>query len=463
MAQRDAIEMELERLRRASPSTEAFFDEDRPEPFFVKNLENVQGDERDVIFVSVGYGRTAQGHMTMSFGPLNRDGGERRLNVLISRSRLAMDVFSNFTAADLDMSRSSARGVAALQRFLHFAETGHLESPYSTSRGTDSPFEESVFRELSARGVEIEPQVGTAGFFIDLAVKDPAYPGRYVLGIECDGASYHSARSARDRDRLRQEVLEGLGWRFHRIWSTDWYRNREGEIDRALQAVEAARASVDQPSTERVTVPFEATSNDVPRAEPSEVPSDAVATRPYSRAELTISLKPAFGFCERQLHELPSEELAEWVLRIVLRESPVHRMSVAQRITQAAGLSRTGGRIQQAVDTAIGKAVSRREIFKKGDFLWSPMMVDPPVRDRSSLDISDRRPDRISPEEYEASVLEEVNACFSVSPDLALQGAARRLGFARMSEQLRRQLDEAASRLVQARKVGHVDGRFVSI
>ncbi|MCA9732207.1 DUF3320 domain-containing protein [candidate division KSB1 bacterium] len=241
VAQRDAIELQLERLRRLNQTAEEFFSNNKPEPFFVKNLENVQGDERDVIMISIGYGKTAEGAMPMNFGPLNRDGGERRLNVLISRARLAMDVFSNFKASDLDLGRSNARGVQALKNFLAYAESGVIEQPYSTHKEPESPFEDAVIDKLVEFGFHVEPQVGTAGFFIDIAVKDPKKPGRYILGIECDGATYHSSRAARDRDRLRQEILEGLGWRIHRIWSTDWYRNPQLETERTLKAIQQAK------------------------------------------------------------------------------------------------------------------------------------------------------------------------------------------------------------------------------
>jgi hypothetical protein len=187
VAQRDAIEQQLELLRQQDASCEPFFAEGTSEPFFIKNLENVQGDERDFIFISVGYGRTAEGYLPMSFGPLNREGGERRLNVLISRARQAMDVFSNFKASDVDLDRTKARGVAALRNFLAYAETGVLEQPHSTGGEPDSDFEEAVIDALSKRGVELEPRVGTAGFFIDIAVKDPENPGSYLLGIACDG------------------------------------------------------------------------------------------------------------------------------------------------------------------------------------------------------------------------------------------------------------------------------------
>ena len=165
------------------------------EPFFVKNLENIQGDERDVIFISVGYGRNAQGYMAMNFGPLNTPGGERRLNVLISRAKRRCEVFSSITAEDIDLERAKGRGVEALKLFLKFAKTGNLNIGLVTDRGPDSIFEEQVANALRSEGYDVKTQIGMAGFFIDLAISDPDKPGRFILGIECDGASYHSSRS----------------------------------------------------------------------------------------------------------------------------------------------------------------------------------------------------------------------------------------------------------------------------
>ena len=236
------IEDEVELRRREDLSTEAFFADHPEEPFFVKNLENVHGDERDVILVSVGYGKIDGGHMPMNFGPLNKEGGERRLNVLITRARQRLEVHANFVAGDLDLRRTGARGVEALKVFLQYAETGVLDVPRATGQEADSAFEEAVAEALRARGHDVHHQVGSAGFFIDLTVVDPRRPGRYLLGIECDGAAYHSARSARDRDRLRQQVLKGLGWTIHRIWSTDWFKYPTRELEDGRGSDRTSRA-----------------------------------------------------------------------------------------------------------------------------------------------------------------------------------------------------------------------------
>ena len=277
------VEDEVDILRRRDPSCEEFFAGHPEEPFFVKNLENVQGDERDVILISIGYGKIDGAYLPMNFGPLNRDGGERRLNVLITRARRRCIVYCNFVGADLDLRRSRARGVQALKTFLEYAQNGLIDVPEATGREADSPFEEAVAARLRTRGHDVDHQIGSAGFFIDLAVVDPAKPGRYLLGIECDGASYHSARSARDRDRLRQQVLEGLGWTIHRIWSTDWFRNPEQELGRVEVAVRSARTAAVIASP----VPASEPEKPLERA-PEPEPEVAPPTTPYTVTNLQI-------------------------------------------------------------------------------------------------------------------------------------------------------------------------------
>jgi very-short-patch-repair endonuclease len=241
LAQRNAILDELEIRRRREPGLEAFFSEARQDPFFVKNLESIQGDERDVIFLSVGYGRDQNGRITMNFGPLSAQKGERRLNVLITRARERCEVFSSIMADDINLVQATGHGPRAFKTFLKYAQTGLLEATAPPRNDYDSEFEKAVAKAVVKQGYEVHSQVGVAGFFIDLAVVDPQKSGRYLLGIECDGASYHSSLSARDRDRLRQEVLENQGWIIHRIWSTDWFKQPDNQFKRTLAAIEAAK------------------------------------------------------------------------------------------------------------------------------------------------------------------------------------------------------------------------------
>ncbi|MGL4669166.1 MAG: DUF4011 domain-containing protein [Methanobacteriaceae archaeon] len=240
MGQKQAILEELELKLKENPELQEYFNESGKEGFFVKNLENIQGDERDVILISIGYGFDANKKLIHNFGPLNRDGGERRLNVLITRAREKCVLFSNFKSKDLNLERSSSRGIQALKNFLYYAETGNFPSSYKTSHDFDSEFEKSVYNFLEGEGYIVEKQVGCAGFRIDLAIVDKENNDNYIIGVECDGAPYHSSNVARDRDRLRQEILEGLGWTLHRIWSTEWYHNRNNAKEKLINAIELA-------------------------------------------------------------------------------------------------------------------------------------------------------------------------------------------------------------------------------
>ena len=237
-SQQDAIRDEFERERINHPEIESYLKNKEGEEFTIKNLETIQGDERDVVFISIGYGFDKEKILTLNFGPLNKEGGERRLNVLITRAREKCVVFSNFKSSHLQLGETSSFGVKVLRNFLYYAETGELKGDYDIGSGTESPFEDSVVNYLRVQNYELRTQVGCAGFRIDLALVDPKNPGNYLLGIECDGAQYHSSSVARDRDRLRQQILESLGWKIYRIWSTDWYRNPEDSQKALLTAIE---------------------------------------------------------------------------------------------------------------------------------------------------------------------------------------------------------------------------------
>lgn len=221
---------------------------------FIKNLENVQGDERDVIFISLTYGRDPNGNFYQRFGPINRDVGWRRLNVLFTRAKQQMRIYSSMDSSMIVPGERAKRGVISLKNFLSYCETRDLpETPIRTGREPDSPFEEDVAAEVQAFGLEIEFQVGVAGFFIDIGVYDPRETGHYLMGIECDGATYHSSQSARDRDKIRQKILEELGWSIYRIWSTDWFHRGLEERAKLRHALKAAKREADSRADSRAT------------------------------------------------------------------------------------------------------------------------------------------------------------------------------------------------------------------
>ncbi len=244
--QKSLIENEIEKLREQDPSCEEFFNNSGQEYFFVKNLESVQGDERDVIMISVGYFKNKNGVLSMNFGPINQDGGERRLNVLVTRSRYKIEVFSGIKASDFNLEKTSSTGVKLLQAYLDFAEKGEssLNKKEDNSFGNNtfvSPFEESVYKSLTEKGYSVSSQVGCSNYKIDLAVRDKNNPNKFLVGIECDGPTYNSCATIRDRDRLRQEVLERLGWKMYRIWSTDWFKNPKEQLEKLTKFIDSVK------------------------------------------------------------------------------------------------------------------------------------------------------------------------------------------------------------------------------
>lgn len=247
-AQQQLVENLLDEERRRYPEIEHHFGEDPPiegEPVFIKNLENVQGDERDVILFSICYGPDETGRVSMNFGPLNRDGGERRLNVAVTRAKHEILVVSGLRAEQIDLTRTRAKGVVHLKYFLDYAEHGPrvlaATNSATSDADPDSEFEKMVADRIRAAGFDVHYQVGCSGYRIDLGVVDPQAPGSYLIGVECDGATYHRAATARDRDKLRQSVLEGLGWKLHRIWSTDWWHDAEAETQKLLAHVHSVQ------------------------------------------------------------------------------------------------------------------------------------------------------------------------------------------------------------------------------
>ena len=452
-AQMQAIQDQIEQSRRVNPTCEEFFSLDAPEPFFVKNLENVQGDERDVVLISVGYGRTAEGRVAMNFGPLNGDGGERRLNVLITRARVRCEVFTNLTADDIDLDRTGAWGVRALKAFLAYAQSGQLDATTSSDAGPDASFEEAVRAALEAEGWEVRARVGSAAFSIDLAIVDPESPGRFLLGIVCDGAMYASARSARDRDRLRQQVLEGLGWRLHRIWSVDWYRDPQHELDRALAAIESARitpgpvVALSSTTEEALTRSGEGGGDDASAARDGPAPRPA-GVPAYQLASPSVRLNGS------ELHAVPTARLASWVAEVVNLEGPVLAGEVIRRIAEAAGVKRVGSRIQAAMDLAFEHSAQKGTIRWVGDFLWPGAMDRPVVRDRSGLPATARRLDLVAPEEIEAAVERVVADAFGMGPGALPSATGRLLGFPRVSDDMRARMEEVVRRMV-------ADGRLV--
>jgi very-short-patch-repair endonuclease len=277
---------------------ESFFGEDTAEPFFVKNLERVQGDERDAIILSIGYGKHPDGRMRYNWGPLLRDGGERRLNVAATRAKQRLTLVSSFSSHDVDQDRVTKAGARMLADYLDYAASGGAVSTASGgAAGELSPFEADVRDRLAQCGITVVPQYGVGGYRVDFAATHPGDADRMVLAIEADGASYHRSGTVRDRDRLRSEHLRRLGWSFRRIWSTSWFGDPDSEVAKLRAAYQDAVGQAD------AATPLPAEPVGAAEPEPASQLAPAI-DRPF-RATLPQGAGP------KQLAAPPGSEVSE--------------------------------------------------------------------------------------------------------------------------------------------------------
>lgn len=448
-AQMQAIQQSVENARKKLPDVEAFFKAHPHEPFFVKNLENVQGDERDVIFISIGYGRTPEGVVNLSFGPLNNEGGEKRLNVLITRAKQRCEVFTNLTSDDIDLARTDSQGVRALKNFLYFAQHGSMNKVAGEGFPMNIPFEEMVADHLTAKGYIVKKQVGSKGFYIDLAVTDPENPGKYLLGIMCDGAAYHSARSAKDRDRLRQQVLENMGWNIYHVWSTDWFRHPVRELNRLIAVLENAGGK------EHVQIPGSDEEMDDAYEMVREEDTDANVPL-YEQAVLPVEIGT------KDLHTHHADKLKSWLELIVTVEGPVHIEEVTRRILEAAGVARAGSRIREVLKQTITSAEESGSIVVKEEFLWDASMQEPALRSRANLPATSRKLAYIAPEEMAMVIRKVVEDAVAITHAAAVPMVAKTLGFTRVTEDIKNDILAAIQQSITS-DIIYEDGEWLKV
>ena len=334
----DRIQEQLREALALRRDLDAFFEESSQEPFFIKNIERVQGDERDAVILTVGTSKTRDQRMRYNFGPVNQKGGYRRLNVAVTRAKTRMTVVSSFTAAEMDDARLKSDGAKMLRDYLLYAESGGANLGVQTRPKHDmNPFERDVYRALTEAGIPLTPQFGQSSYWIDFAAMHRDRPGEALLAIETDGAMYHSSLSARDADRLRQANLERLGWRFHRIWAPDWFRDREGAIRRAVRAYEDAIARSDYAAISSPSAPAD---NPVPsEANPGRIAPTRKAPPAVRRGEPIVNYRQA-----------DLREVVRWV------KSDGRLLTEDELMTEVMsflGFSRRGPRIVEAIKAAI--------------------------------------------------------------------------------------------------------------
>ena len=421
LAQQDEINAQIERLGDTDPAVKRWVSEGGR----AKNLEMIQGDECDTMILSLGYGRDAAGKLILNFGPLGRTGGERRLNVAVTRARWKTVVVTSIGSADIPADANLAQGALRLRDYLAYAELGpavlSANVRINADAETESPFETAVLRRLVDAGIPCQPQVGVGAFRIDIGIYHPDQPGRFILGVECDGASYHNTKCARDRDLLRQEVLERMGWRIHRIWSTCWYRDPQKEVDAILAIYHTAlsqgrSAPIATPSPAPVQV-------DPPFLKRIGLPDGVVEwdnRPPFQRAAPLLA---------RTASQLDAD-----LRELVLLRGPIHREDLFRLLARAHGQT-LGSRIRVACEQSVARSKSARRIAVKADFLWPAGLAAQDVVVRRSA-AAGRPTDRIPVEEaVRALWMACGNAESLAEADLA-HTLASFMGFARAGSDL---------------------------
>jgi len=469
IAQMEAVADAVERRRRMLPEFEHFFKEDRLEGFFVKNLENVQGDERDVMMISVGYGYDNEGQITMNFGPVNKTRGERRLNVVVTRAREKTVIITSIKASDIKTSSANSVGLRTLHDYLEYAEKGPqtLKSALVKEETLESPLEEDVATVVKRAGYNVIPKVGWSGSPIEIGVADPNEPSSYLLGIEFDGPTYRSINSARDRDRLRGQVLGQLGWRIHRIWSPTWVSRRESEVRRLTDALEESdefklekdpeRASesgsekktdlseqvdvqrVQFAGAEKIGVPY--------RVHPLKARFSSSVTVPISSYRWTTKANEFYFEENRPLQSRLLEEL-------VTAEGPIHFDYAVKRLADAWGLKRTGPRVVLAMREARNLLLKNGKLIVKGDFLWPLELTDVTVRTPvKDVPESKRLAEHIPPEEIENALKFIAKYSMGINSESLLAETAKVFGFNRSSEEIKETIKEVYRRMLSERKL----------
>jgi very-short-patch-repair endonuclease len=465
--QQALIETLLDARRRANQELDRAIAARSQEPLFIKNLENVQGDERDVIYFSITFGPDSAGKTTMNFGPLNGEGGHRRLNVAISRAREAVVIYSSLMPEQIELSRVRAAGVRDLKHYLEFAIKGPralAEQSMPTGLEPDSPFETAVIRILRNHDWVVHPQVGCSGYRIDIGVVDPRAPGRYLVGIECDGRTYHSGATARDRDRLRQHILEGLGWKIHRIWSTDWWLNPEGEVTKIMTRLQALLEDVEQTESEplvehpdaAVAEPVEAVpSGTFDFSEGEELPNMGTpGIRIYKPVALDSNNPDKF-----YEHKM-AWQLTEQMATVIDGEGPISESVLFRKVARAWGLERTGSRIVERLRALAPQSASKTH-EGSNTFYWPKSVENASLsyfRIADETAESKRHIDDLCVDEISALVMQVLHQTGSAPPQDVARSVCRLIGMARTTADAEARVLLAIESLKGMAKVADVDG-----
>ncbi|MEO7311736.1 MAG: DUF3320 domain-containing protein [Chitinophagaceae bacterium] len=437
------------------------------EPIFIKNLENVQGDERDVILFSVGYGPDADGKVYLNFGPLNRDGGWRRLNVAVSRARYEMKVYSTLRADQVDITRMAAKGVAGLKAFLEYAEKGKSSLAFksNTHQSQSGSLELLIANRIKKAGFKVATNIGCSGFRIDIGIVHPQKENTYLLAILCDGQNYGSARNANDRDIIQPEVLKKLGWAVHRVWSTDWWEDEGKTMGGILEAI---RCAIEKPEaivvvTEPVALNPEPTAleNNIPFGNNVEVPIQPVASPslPYEICQLKIMPVTTI---EDFLMPRNAQVITRQLIQVLEKEAPISGNLLYKRVLAAWGITRISGRMQSHMDGLVAALHLFTASCEGQVFYWSATQSPATYSIyRIASDLNKREAEDLPPEEVAVAVKHVLSVQISLAKNDLVLATAKLFGFARRGSNVELAMTRGIDLAISSGHAAEVMGRIV--
>ena len=453
--QQNLIEDKLQKLFMSDPKLEEYVNESL-EPLFVKNLENVQGDERDIILFSVCYAPDEDSKMSMNFGPLNREGGWRRLNVAITRARYEMHIFATLHADQIDLSRTSAGGVAGLKAFMQFAEKGNLSvhPEYAHESHNRLHLSTSISKKLLEKGLEVKCNIGTSGFKVDIGIVHPNNRQQYILGIVVDGYYYYNVHTTNDREIVMPSVLKALGWNIYRIWTIDWFENSDKIIDTIILKVkqlqmqsEIKEVIIAEPVVEPEFEPI--------KAMPEEFSNIKIANKqiPYT----TLALTATSNSNSETIYEFQNRNIIKQQIKsLVDTETPISKSLLYKKVLQAWNISRAGAKLDKYLEEII-KEMSLVQTIHHQPFYWSNNTILDYYR---SNDIEKRIMEDIAPEEVLVALQEVVTNNLSIEEGELLRYLARTFGFAKVGKQIETILQYVIDTAVQQGKMKRENNRI---
>lgn len=457
--QQNLIEEKLIQLFSLNPELEELANE-CDEPIFIKNLENVQGDERDIILFSIGYAPDESGKMSMNFGPLNRNGGWRRLNVAVTRARYEMHVFATLKAELIDLGRTSAEGVAGLKAFLNFAEKGQLivQAEHIEDHHRKQQLSESISKCLKKKGLKVQCNIGSSEYKVDIGIVHPEKPQEFILGIVIDGYYYYKSRTTNDRELVMPSVLKSLGWNIYRIWSLDWYENSseiiETIVEKVIQLKETPAIETNEimPSQQIVPQIFDpiksipATMNAAnPACRQRPYVTHALALIPHANGEII------FEFKNRQI-------IIQQIQNVINAEAPISKSLLFKRVLQAWNISRVGARLDKYLGDIVQEMRISYCLHHQPFYLKTENSI--PLCFYRNNDIEKRKIEDIAPEEIIVALEECVINNLSIEEDELLRYLSRLFGFSKVGRQIEVQMKYAIGLAVKQERIKREGNRI---